>query len=285
MPTLRTPTSAYPWRPDISVFHPADVVPEALILKCSTISGAIEGDAPSVRVAYVEDDEATFVAEATAIPEASPELAEVTVFTGKISQLVRISREQYFNHQEGTPEQLALSVSRALVKKADQAFINQPEPTPPTVQPAAGLLHIDGVVDGGEVIGNLDALVDLQAQLQANGGTPTHIVVDPLGWAALRKLKTDDSGSHQRLVGAGVTGALPLLLSLPVLVNANVPAYTGLIVDKTAVVSAVGDVLGSVTVDRYCETDDVGLKATWRIGQNIVRPDRVGMFQVDEGGS
>lgn len=285
MPTLRTPTSAYPWRPDISVFHPADVVPEALILKCSTISGAIEGDAPSVRVAYVEDDEATFVAEATAIPEASPELAEVTVFTGKISQLVRISREQYFNHQEGTPEQLALSVSRALVKKADQAFINQPEPTPPTVQPAAGLLHIDGVVDGGEVIGNLDALVDLQAQLQANGGTPTHIVVDPLGWAALRKLKTDDSGSHQSLVGAGVTDALPLLLSLPVLVNANVPAYTGLIVDKTAVVSAVGDVLVSVTVDRYFETDDVGLKATWRIGQNIVRPDRVGMFQVDEGGS
>ncbi|KHO21819.1 phage major capsid protein [Mycolicibacterium setense] len=285
MTTLKTTTSAYPWRPDVSVFHPADVVPEALILQCSTISGAIEGDAPSVRVAYVDDDEATFVAESVAIPEAEPALAEVTVFTGKISQLVRISREQYFNHQEGTPEQLALSVSRALVKKADHAFVNQAAPTPPAVQPAAGLLHIDGIVDGGEIIGSLDALVDLQAQLQANGGTPTHIVVDPLGWAALRKLKVDDAGSNASLIGAGTTDAVPMLLSLPVLVNSNVPAYSGLIVDKAAVVSAVGDVLVSVTVDRYFETDDVGLKATWRIGQNIVRPDRVGAFSVDDGGS
>jgi HK97 family phage major capsid protein len=284
MPTLKTPTSAFPWRPDVSVFHAADVVPEALILQCSTVSGAIEGDAPSVRVAYVDDDDALFVAEATAIPEASPDLAEVQVFTGKISQLVRISREQYFNHHEGTPEQLSLSVRRAVVKKADQAFIAQAAPTPPAVQPAAGLLNVDGIVDGGEVSLSLDALVDLQAQLQANGGNPTHVIVDPLGWAALRKLKVDDA-SNQSLIGAGTTDAVPMLLSLPVLVNSNVPAYTGLIVDKAAVVSAVGEVMVSTTLDRYFETDDVGLKATWRIGQNIVRPDRVGMFTVDDGGS
>jgi HK97 family phage major capsid protein len=108
--------------------------------------------------------------------------------------------------------------------------------------------------------------------------------VDPFGWAALRKLKTA-TDSAESLIGAGTTDAVPMLLSLPVLVNSNVPAYTGLIVDKAAVVSAVGDVLVSTTLDRYFETDDVGLKATWRIGQNIVRPDRVGMFTVDDGGS
>ena len=35
----------------------------ALIMQCSTVSGAIEGDEPSLRVAYVEDDNAEFIAE------------------------------------------------------------------------------------------------------------------------------------------------------------------------------------------------------------------------------
>jgi hypothetical protein len=89
-----------------------------------------------------------------------------------------------------------------VVKKADRAFIAEPAPKPPANQPGAGLLNIDGIVDGGLVFRSLDALVDLQAQLQANGGTPTHIVLDPLGWAALRKFRTDDA-SNQSLIGAG----------------------------------------------------------------------------------
>jgi hypothetical protein len=132
--TLQTRTSAFRWRPDVSVFHPADVVPTALIMVASTVSGAIEGDEPSLRLAYVEDDEAQFTAEADQIPEAAPELAEVTVYTGMITQLIRVSNGQY--RQEGTDVQLSQSAQRAVIKKADEAFSAQPAPTPPNTQPA-----------------------------------------------------------------------------------------------------------------------------------------------------
>jgi hypothetical protein len=69
---------------------------------------------------------------------------------------------------------------------------------------------------------DLDALVDLQAQLQVNGGTPSHLIVDPLGWAELRKLKTA-TDSNESLTRAGLTDSVPMLLSLPVLVSRECP--------------------------------------------------------------
>ena len=138
--THTTGNATYPWRPDLTTFAAADVLGDALINVASVVAGSIEGDAPSVRVAYVNDDVATFVAEASEIPEAEPELAQCVVFTGKISLLVRVSREQYY--QDGTADQLAASVSRALIRKADEAFLTQPAPTPPATNPAA---------DGAEV--------------------------------------------------------------------------------------------------------------------------------------
>ncbi len=103
-------------------------------------------------------------------------MAECVVYTGKISQLIRVSREQCY--QEGTAEQLSQSVARALVKKADQAFINQAAPTPRANGPRGVLLKLNvmGVVNGGAVASDLDTLVDVVAELQSNGGTPTHIV-------------------------------------------------------------------------------------------------------------
>jgi hypothetical protein len=187
MAILQTTTSAYPWQPDQATFHPSDVVPQALVLQASNVAGSIEGDQPSVRVAFVDDDDAQFSAESELIPEASPRLSEVQIFTGKITQLIRVANEQY--RQEGTDIQLSMSAQRAVIKKADAAFLSQPAPTPPDVQPAAGLLNITGLVEGGEVLGDLDMLVDLQAQLQVNGGSPSHLIVDPLGWAELRKFK------------------------------------------------------------------------------------------------
>lgn len=53
------------------------------------------------------------------------------------------SREQYF--QPGTGDQLSQSTARAL-KKWDEAFLDQPIPVGPALQPAAVLLHIEGTV-------------------------------------------------------------------------------------------------------------------------------------------
>lgn len=280
--THTTDSSAYPWRPDVSVFAAQDVLADALILQASVVAGAIEGDAPSIRVAYVNDDTASFVAEAAPIPEAEPELAQCVIYTGKISQLIRVSREQY--SQEGTADQLAGSVSRALIRKADEAFLTQAAPVAPATNPAAGLLNIAGTVEGDEITASLDVLVDLVAEIQTNGGTPTHVIVAPDTWAALRKLKVGVD-FNSSLLGAGTADAAPLLLGLPVVVNVAMLSLTGLVIDRNAIVSAVGPVQVATSQDAYFSTDDVGLRATWRIGQNIVRPDRVGTFTVAPGGS
>lgn len=277
MATETTSTSAVAWRPDSNTFAAADVIPEALILQASTVSGSIEGDAPAVRVAYVDDASATFTAEGSEIAEANPVLNEILVHTAKITQLVRLSREQY--SQAGTAAELSNSVRRAIVKKADSAFITQVAPITPAVTPPAGLLNVTGVEEGGAVTGDLDELVDLIAALEGNGSTPTRIVVDPVGWATLRKIKSA-TGSNATLLGAGTNDAERRLLDLPVIVSSAMTASSGLVIDKSAIVSAVGAVQVATSDQVYFSSDSIALRATWRIGWNIVRPDRVGTFTV-----
>ena len=43
--TATTVNSAAAWRPDLCEFDPADALPEALILQCTTQAGSVEGDA------------------------------------------------------------------------------------------------------------------------------------------------------------------------------------------------------------------------------------------------
>jgi len=147
----------------------------------------IEGDQPVVRVAYVDDAAAEFVAEAAEIPESEPDMAEVLIATGKVSQLIRLSAEQF--SQEGTSDQLNQSVARAVQRRADLAFVQQVAPTPPALGPSAGLDKITGVVEGGEISVRLRLLIDLVAELQENGSAPTQILMSPTAWASFRKLK------------------------------------------------------------------------------------------------
>lgn len=280
--TATTSNSAAAWRPDLYAFAPTDVVGEALIIRTSTHAGQVEGDAPSIRVAYVTDDEAVFKAEGADLDEGNPALSEVLIHTAKITQLVRLSREQY--SQEGTADQLASSVARAIIRRADLAYVAEAAPAGPAVAPVAGLVNVADTVDGGEVSTDLDVLVDLVAQLQDNLATPTAILVDPLGWGELRKLKTG-TDLNSSLIGAGVTDAIPMLLSLPVIVNPAVPDYSGIVVDRSAVVSAFGVVQIATSMDQYFSSDSVAVRATWRIGHAVVRPERIGVFTIANPGS
>lgn len=277
--TATTTNSGIAWSPDFYTFAPADAVPDALLLACTTVAGQIEGDSPAVRVAYVTDDEATFTAEGAPIDEAQPGLSEVLVHTAKVSQLVRLSREQY--GQTGTAEQLSQSVSRAITRRADIALVAEPAPSP-GFAPVAGLLNTADIVDGGTVANSLDVLVDLVATLQTNLSEPSHILLSPTAWAAFRKLKVSATANNESLLGAGTSDAVERLLSLPVLV---VPAYSGLVIDRRAIVSAAGPVQIATSSDVYFDSDSIGLRATWRVGHAVVRPNRIGKFTIAGGGS
>ncbi|MCU1698262.1 MAG: phage major capsid protein [Mycobacterium sp.] len=281
--TVQTPNSASAWRPDHFDFAPVDVVADAAILQTSTLAGPIEGDAPSVRVAYVDDATAQNVVESAAFDEAQPSLSEALIWTVKIGQLVRVSREQYMQPQ--TPNQLALSVSRAITRKSDKNYLTQPAPTGGATSPPAGLLNWPGIVSGGTVNDNLDVLTDLIAELETNLATPSHIVMGPLGWAAARKWKTA-LNYNSTLLGSGTADAVPMILGLPVVVCKAITNLSGLVLDKLAIVSAYGGVSVSTSMDRYFDSDSVGLRANWRTGHTVPRPNRLGSFTVGgDGGS
>ncbi|OBG79098.1 phage major capsid protein [Mycobacterium sp. E3305] len=280
--TATTVNSAAAWRPDDYSFAPSDVVPEALILQCSTVAGEVEGDAPSMHVGFVTDDEAVFKAEGADLDEADPALSEVLVHTAKLSQLIKLSNEQW--NQPSTTDQLAQSVNRAIVRRADIAFLAEPAPVGPAVAPMAGLLNVANIVDGGEVSTNLDVISDLIATLEDNLATPTAIIVDPLGWSEMRKLKIG-TGYNSTLLGAGTSDAQQLLYSLPVFVSRGITNYSGLVVDKYAIVSAVGPVRIATSEHRYFDSDGIAIRATWRFGHVVVRPERLGKFTIAEPGS
>jgi len=277
MATETTVTSANAWSPDQHSFAASEVIPDALILATSTVAGRIEGDAPAVRVAYVDDAAATFTAEGAPIPEADPALSEVLVYTGKVSQLVRLSREQW--QQEGVPLQLSESVRRAVTTAANTAYIAQAAPVGPAVTPPAGLINIAGIVNGGAVATSLDKLVDAFATIEGNGGTPSHILLSPTAWASLRKFKTG-TGSAQNLLGAGMNDSARMLLGVPLLVTSALAAGSGLVVDRTAIASAVGPVMVAQSEHVYFAADSIALRCTFRFGANVVRPNRIAKFTV-----
>lgn len=276
MSTHTTSTSATAWSPDITAFPAGDVIADALVLNHATVLAEVEGDEPALRVAFVDDDEAEIVDEGTAFDEAEPTLTEAVVNTVKVGQLLRVSREQF--NQAGTSNELATSVQRSVIKKADQLFIAN------TSAPE-GITQVPGVEDGGEVEDSLDRLVDLVAQVQANGANPSGILLSPKAWARIRQFKTAD-GSNASLVGAGTDDAEPRLLGLPLTVTAALSNTDGLVVDRNAIVAAAGAVHVARSEHRYFDSDSIGLRASFRFGFNITRPNRIGKFTIaDTDGS
>jgi hypothetical protein len=68
-------------------------------------------------------------------------------------------------------------------------------------------------------------------------------------------------------------------------VNVGMTEYTGLIVDKFAVVSAVGAVQVATSEHEYFSSDSLALRATWRFGHVAVRPEQLGKFTIAQPGS
>ncbi len=280
MTTATTTTSAKAWAPDIQAFAPADVIPEALILQTSTQLGNVEGDAQSVRVAWVDDADAAFVAEGVTIDESDPGLDELLIYTGKVSQLITLSREQY--SQVGTAQSLAASVARAITRKANAAYIAQAAPVGPLVTPPAGLLNVASILATFDPIAtDLDALADAVAAIEGNGGTPSHILTAPDAWGWLRKFKTA-TAENTALLGAGTNDQEKRLLGVPVITSPALPTGTLLVVDRSAIVSAVGQLVIATSEHAAFRSDAVVIRATWRFGANVVHPDRIASLTVTD---
>ena len=266
MAVQKTPTSPAAWRPDVTAYTPSDIIPDALILQTATVVGSIEGDAPSVRVPFVQGDATvSIVAEAAEIPDAAQAFDETVVTTHKLSTLGRYSYETL-----AQPEAARLvvdSLSRSIANKANAVYLgNASAPT--------GLLNISGITDGGAITTNLDPLVDAVADIEADGGTATHVIAAPDSWAFLSKIKTE-TASAQSLLGAGTAATERTLLGLPVLVSRSMSSGDLLVLDKSAVIAAQSQIRLARSEDAYFSSDVVAIRVTWRLGWDVMHPARV----------
>lgn len=127
------------------------------------------------------------------------------------------------------------------------------------------------------VSGSFDKLVDLEAACRTAGADPSAWIVSPTAWAKPRKLKLGID-FNAGLLGAGTENAVPRLLSIPVVGNAQVPANSVLLIDRTAVIAAASAVEIATSADAYFAGDSIGVRATLRTGHVVPRPERLGKF-------
>lgn len=274
---LTTTVTGEGWSPDVQFFPAQNIIGEALALTTATFAGTIEGDAPSVNVAYVDDAEAAFVAEGDQISETDPNMATLPIYTRKIASLTRMSSEQFYQPTPGA-NAVSEAVRRAIIRQADLAYLNSDPATQPLVG-STGLLQTEGVTEGDPVSASLDPLVDLLAEVGTHDATTTQLVLAPSTWAALRKLKTQ-TGSEVSLLGAGTLDAQPFLLGVPVVVSNAMPANTGLAVDSTAIMAAYGQVQVASSEHAFFDSDSIALRSTFRLGWSVVKPERIGKFTI-----
>lgn len=264
--SLTTPKGPKGLFPD-QTFMPEDVVPEALIHRLTTPTVAIEGDEPSVRVPYITDEpDASFTNEDTVIPESDIGFSEVLIKTRKLAILHRSSREAvtYPNAAAG----IATAMGGAIIGAANEALLhNAANPT--------GLLNTTGIHDAGTMgAGDLDVLSDAITAVEAMGGTADAIVMDPLSWGQLRKLKTS-TGSAQLLLGNPADQTDRRLFGVEVIVSANMPQGSALVIDSKNVLSSSGPITITQSGDFYFDRDAIAYRVTWRFGWTVVHPERL----------
>lgn len=254
-----------------ATFVPTDIVPDALPLLVGTQGGSVEGDAPVVRVPYVKDEpDAEFVAEGEAAAFSEPTFDELLIGTRKLMVLSRQSREAA--ESAVSAELLAASMGNALIRKANNAFINGTEPD--------GLAAITNVTEAGKLGKDLDVLVDAITGIEVAGGTATDIITDPVTWATIVKMKAA-TGSNLPLIGSPAELANRTLYGCTVHVSADVAAKTMLVVDSSAVIVAAGEIQVAVSDDAFFQADVIARRLTWRLGWGVTNPKRLARITFD----
>lgn len=267
--------------PNVHAFAPEKELPAALVLQAATQLATVEGDGPVVLVPSLDDiGNPDTVVEGGAISPEDATASHVEIRTSKIARLQLVSREQRV--QPGFDSLLTGALRRSMQIAGDVAFLGRTGGTPPAVQPVAGILNQPLTDDLDPVAGSLDPVVDAVAHIEGNYGVADVMVCAPDVWAFVRKLKTG-TGSNQSLLGAGGEDSVRRLLSVPVIVNAAMPAGKLLVADRGAILSAVGNITYAISEDYAFNQDAIAVRATWRFGAVVADPERVVLLDVEAG--
>lgn len=269
-----TPTSPEAWRPNVvSTYDPDEMLGDALIVQAASFAGSVEGDVPSLLVPYVSaDPDADFVAEGEEITPNEGTFDQVVIQTHKVAVLSRVSRE--LTMQPGAAERIANSLRRAVTAKADVAFIQN-------VSAPVGLENVSGLPNAGTIgTAGLGAVYAGVGAIESDGGSASHLLINPKDWAGLAQIPAA-TGSNQSLLADVHSAAERSIAGVPVIVHNAVSEGQAILIDRTEVVAAYGQLQLARSEDVYFTQDAIGVRATWRIGWNVVRPNRVQLLTVD----
>lgn len=272
-----TNTAPRGFAPDIVAFTAQEAVPEALILKASTlVARNFVGDAPSVLVPWVREDSASWAAEGAELDLTPPGFSQIAINVRKVTQYFTISNELWHGENTQNPEVLSTSSMRAVTKAANTAFI-QAIATP--ANPLVGVANTAGRIEGANITSSLDPLADAIAQIEANGGTPSVILASPIAWGRLRNLKTA-TNANTSLLGAGTEDQGKRLFGIEVITSAAVPEDQMVIIDPTSIASVVGKVDVATSEHAAFRNDSTALRTTWHLGWGVQHPDRLATVTV-----
>lgn len=258
--TAMTGTPA--WSPDKVADLPLDaVLPDSLLIECTTKAGEVEGDEPFIRVPFVgADPTAAVVAEGTPIAPADADLDEVAFQTVKVATLSKVSNELV--RIPGNQARLIASLQRAVLGKVNAEFVDALD------------LASTGFVDAGTLSTDLDEFSDAIADVEANGGEVSHFIMPASAWKTLAKIKSA-TGSNMPILGVGDAsgdGVRRSIFGVPVRLNSAAGAIYA--VSREDLVSAYSSLRVAVSEHAYFGEDATGLRSDLRFGVAPARPNR-----------
>lgn len=283
--TATTGNSAYSWSPDVVRDLPEERMPGLLILKAANVLANIEGDEPALRVGYIADDTASIVKENAEIAEAAPELLEAVVRTSKFATICGVSNELHGANANSVKSILA-SLFRSIERAANAAFLTL-EGDEREFSPVGILTAEAGIPRAGEIVSDLDPYIRAVSEIEANGGTANLVLASPAAWADVSTLRAGEGFNSPLLSGDVASATTRALFGVPVVVDPAVPAGNLVVIDRNAIIAASGQVksvMSAVAAPHFAR-DATAIRATYRCGWSVVRPNRCAVLTTESFGS
>ncbi len=207
---------------DTNLLPPEEVIREAIALNpyCATPTVTIQGDAPRVRIPYVETDPtAGVVAEGAEITQTSAALNEIEIATHKVALTIPMTNES-LTYTDAT-QLVSTSAANAVTNRVDAMFLSAAADG--TAGTPAGLAQLDGLTTETVTdLKDLAPILNVLSKITDHGGEPSALVMRYSVWARLMALTAKDG---RPLIAPDVTSsAEPRLFNVPVIFSSYAAA-------------------------------------------------------------
>lgn len=241
----------------------------AIAAECATVATT---DATVWRAPVVADDPtASWVAEGAEIPASDATLAEVTVAPAKLAGLTVISSELAADSTPQAAQVVGDGLARDCARKMDQAFFGDlAAPAPSGLEGLTGT----ATVDAGATFDSLDPFEAAVFEAENAGASLSVFAANPADALTLVQLK--DADGRQLLNTDPANATRRMIAGRPLLISNSITAGTiwGIPRDRVFLVIR-NNVKVDVDASAYFTSDQIGVRATMRVGFGFVHPAAV----------